>query len=688
MDVGGVDTAADDLLADGIVDFNLADDVSTLHIDEAAGGVGVEVDVQTLDIVDAHVEGDGNPVGGHTTLVAGGLKTDVGVGTLGDIERVGFTTLAGRNGNVVFVPLEGGMVGIVVDGLEVGSLTREDMPVAFDGNLGSVVDGEVQAANGVAAFGIADTIENLGLGGRGGVGLTGEGPVVVVASSFVEVFVGFMFNHDMEGGNGIVAVVDGETALGNEGGVGVFVKVLLLAIEREVVAVANGNVDIVATLANLRIRNVEDEGVIGDAAGIEVGAVERLTVLVEIEGAGGVEIGGVFTTGYTSAGVEGVHVMFAGLSADGVVAANDIQSQVADLDAGGGGVGVGVDAGGLVGVAVPGVFTAVVNEDGVVLGAGETGDADGYKAVAAAEGGTHGAIEDTVGVGEGVGLTKPGQAAAGDGVDDGNVGGIIERVNDNQVDGMMHNAFVDSVDGGVETAGGEGVVTKDVKVAGDEFDGVVFIVGECGNTEADGAVATVGRGEGHGVNKGVADDDAVPDIATAGSDFLGGHHLVGVDGDVESGGISAMGSNDGGVNGGDAMGQRVVPRGDIETADNGRIAENFVSTQGDINLDNAVATVGGGQGVKESTRGLPLFIVPNGAASTGDGDGSGGVVGGGQHGKVKDVDVVTFMVNHRGVGGVGDPVNPVESTAHSGVGGYQVAGFVLAESHRHACNSQ
>ena len=72
-EVVAVAVAGDDLLTYGVVDDYFADAFSALHIEEAAGGVGLEVHVEALDIIDAYVEGDGNPVGGHAALVAGGL---------------------------------------------------------------------------------------------------------------------------------------------------------------------------------------------------------------------------------------------------------------------------------------------------------------------------------------------------------------------------------------------------------------------------------------------------------------------------------------------------------------------------------------------------------------------------------------------------------------------------------------
>ena len=116
------------------------------------------------------MEGDGNPVVGDAALVAGGLEADVGVGALGDIEGVGFTTLAGGNGYLVLVPLEGGMVGGLVDCLEVSGLAGVDVPVAFDMHIGVLVDGEAEAADGVAVLADGADGEADGIDGGGGVG--------------------------------------------------------------------------------------------------------------------------------------------------------------------------------------------------------------------------------------------------------------------------------------------------------------------------------------------------------------------------------------------------------------------------------------------------------------------------------------------------------------------------------------
>ena len=209
------------------------------------------------------------------------------------------------------------MVGVVVDGLEVGGLAGLDVPVTGDGDLGSVVDNKGQTANRVAAFGVADIIEDLGLGGRGCVGFAGEGPEVAVAGMLVVVLVGFVLDDDMEGGNGVVALSDGPAALIDEGGVSALVEVFILVVEGEVVSVADGGIDFVSALTNLGILDGEDEGMVGAAVSVTVGGVEGNTVGVGVIDSGTGEVGGVFLTGIAYTGVEAVAIYLATFFADG-----------------------------------------------------------------------------------------------------------------------------------------------------------------------------------------------------------------------------------------------------------------------------------------------------------------------------------------------------------------------------------
>ena len=491
----GVDVVADDdLLTKGVVDDNLTEAFGALNIEVAAGGVGVEVDVEGLHLVDAHMAGDGNPVVGGATLVAGGLEVHVGVAVNGEGDVLG-----GAEGSalVVLEPLVGVVVGGVVDGGEGGDVSGVgvEVPVAFDGHFGGVVDGEVQAANGVATFGILDAVEGDGLGGGGGVGLVGEGPEVAVASSDIVVFVGFVLDSYVEVDDGVVAVLLGAKAA-DEGGVDTLGE-CMGSTEGEDESVADGGVNDFGVLAMLGSEDGEVKGVVGLAASVEVGGVEGVAVLVGVIDTACVVIAVVAGTAAGTC-VEAIGVFFAGGDGDGVVVVNDGQGEVAVFYAGGGGVGHSVDA--ILGVGdvvdSPTVETAALNEGGVMLDSGERSDADGHEAVAATNGGGADAVEDLVGVTKGIGGAEPLHTATTFDVANNSVGGVEETVDDGKVDDICVavGGGGGCVDMGIGATGGERVAVEDVSVAsGDGLMGGVGIVQ--GDVDPNDGVAATGGGD-------------------------------------------------------------------------------------------------------------------------------------------------------------------------------------------------
>lgn len=201
----GVDGACDDLLADGVVDNHLANGVGALNVNEAAGGVGVDVNLKILHIVDAHAEGDGNPVVGDAAFVASGFETNIGISVFLNIDGIGLAPLVGRDGNFVLIPLESGMVGGVVDGLEVGCFAGQDMPVTLNMNFGVVVDGDTDTADRVTVLADGAGREGDGINGGGGVSGAGGFPGETLASGDGGVSVMSVVNHNNEVSDRVVA---------------------------------------------------------------------------------------------------------------------------------------------------------------------------------------------------------------------------------------------------------------------------------------------------------------------------------------------------------------------------------------------------------------------------------------------------------------------------------------------------
>ena len=448
------------------------------------------------------MEGDGNPIGGRTAFVAGGFETDVGVAVLSDVEGVGFTTLTGGNGYIVLIPLEGGVVGGVVDSLEVGGLAGLDMPVALDMNLGFAVDGEAEAADGVAVltdgtFGEADGVD----GGRGVGGAVGS-PSEAFALGNGGVVIVFVVDHNDEVSDGVVAGVGAFVGTStSQDGVDGLVKVhevAFVVVEGEGEFVTYCGVDDKTTGSFFNLNDVEDKGLVGKTFGVTVPVHEGIAV-------GGRGIGAV--------GGEFGHLVF--------VASVGFESGIA--------LGVGTAA-------------FIVGDDGHVIDAIECNDVDTHDAVAT----VNGMDVSIVGIANGgvtIGLAAPDDVAATNGVDKGGVG---DTVGDDDVDGVIDMAGGGDGLENVGGIGGDGVVAMDVTVASHDGGVGIEVAGE-DDVDGDDAIATFDSSEGTGVETGLGDDFIVPEVGASGVDGAAGGVGVG-DGKVDIDfydGVTAAGDMEG-----------------------------------------------------------------------------------------------------------------------------------------------
>ncbi len=482
-----------------------------------------------------------------------------------------------------------------------------------------------------------------------------------------------MADGDVERNNGVVALVGaavltdtGIHGVGSEGG-----RVSIARVHLVGVFVAGVDYDGVRGRVDLRHDDVDIDGVVGDALGLEMAAVEFDAVGVGGVGAASGE-GGAFGVGTAGARGEGVVYFGAAGTTDRLAVAmdeGDIDMAVEDATVDGvGGVGtdrivayvegVAVRIGGVGDIFRPAIVfgttpriavAAVFNCSGVVLVVGVTDDADGSEAVASGGGGEGAAVDD---IGVGVVLTGECVVAASGDIGHDNVGGVgIDGIN-GEVQVASGGAAIGSGAVGVVATGGKCGVPSGVGAAGGDGVELNDIAVEVGDLDAHGAVTAVGSGEDEGVHVGVGDFGVVPSIGAMGSHFFGGSGVRVVDSQVEH--IVAQAAVDGGVL--DDIGRGIehfTPGSEKRVADGEGLASAVDAGQYDVETYDAVAATGCGHHGIKSAGGGEHRVAEGDAASTAELHGVNSVVGGCCHGDEQHIGSVALQEHHSGVVCVG-----------------------------------
>ena len=198
--VGVVDR--NDTLSDGVVDNDVGNLVAAFNIDNVGGGVGEDVDVGAIHIVDTHIGKDGD-IGASFAASAcvGGFHADVSVFFhFGNGNGLGVLAVAPKEVHVVLIAKSG----------KDGVVSRNNAEVAFDGDNGRFVNGEVQDNATVAGVDIGTHTDGVGDGFAICLGVVvAIGEHIFVASGNGSMVISGIVDGDDSGADAIEATVGG-----------------------------------------------------------------------------------------------------------------------------------------------------------------------------------------------------------------------------------------------------------------------------------------------------------------------------------------------------------------------------------------------------------------------------------------------------------------------------------------------